>query len=181
MAFCCLCHALHYTSSPLHSLSYYITSFNSNHMYDRLKMYLMSSATRSLTVSLHICPCFFLPFTLWPGSFVFPEQNQRRVLGLWRHASCCSGHRQQAGDLIAVSACFFHQAAERHGQNSSLRKCWKDWLPSCHPPTWCMVSCVRPKIREINLPAIWYFLLIYLYMLRSLRYKMWLGLPLYQL
>ena len=52
MTFCCLCHALHYTSSPLHSLSYYITSFNSNHMYDRLIMYLMSSATLSLTLSL---------------------------------------------------------------------------------------------------------------------------------
>ena len=97
------------------------------------KMYLMPSATLSLTPSLSLPP--FLPPVsppAWrPGCFVFPAQDQRGVFGLWCHAPCRSGHRQQAGRLIAGSARFILQAAERHCQNSPLRKCWKDSVLRC--------------------------------------------------
>lgn len=140
----------------------------------------MSSAPLSLTPCLSTsAPVFFRPLhsTLATWTVRLPEQDQRRVLGLWRHAPCRHGHRQQAGDLIAGPARLIHQAAERHCQDSPLRKCWKDTLLACHPPTceWCLVSCVRPKIKKINLPAVLYLYEFNYECFTALRYNMCRG------
>lgn len=68
--------------------------------------------------------CFFVPFPP-PGLSCLLEQNQRRVCGFWRHASCSKGHRQQARELVTGPARLVHQTAERHKENPSLKKCWK--------------------------------------------------------
>lgn len=82
------------------------------------------------------------------------EQNQRGVLGLWRHASCCSGHRQQAGELSTGPARFIHQANERHCENPSLRKHWKVfWKVFAHHPwtcEWCLAFREVPNSRNIH-------------------------------
>ncbi len=140
---CCLCYALMFVislalymilSSSLHNLSYYITSFKATTRIIPLIMYLMSSASLSLTLSLStsapVSSLASLHLVTW--IVCLPEQNQRRVLGLWRHAPHRGRHCQQAGDLIAGPACFIHQAAERHCQNPSLRRCWKDFARCSH-------------------------------------------------
>lgn len=107
--------------------------------------------TQFFFTSFSSCMCRFLSSSLLvqPGRFV---QNERRVFGLWRHAPCCRGHRQEAGELITGPARFIHQATERHRQNPPLGKSSRT-VHINFSVNDILAFCVRPRMWELNLSA----------------------------